>query len=516
MATFYRPVRTLFIFTLAVVGLAVWALFGGESNAPKLGLDLRGGTQIILAPKTATGEISSEQLAQSVSIIRQRVNGFGVSEAEVTTQGQGNTAKIIVSIPGQTDRSVVDELKSTAKLAFRQVITFDLGSPAPIPSPSASESANPIPTVAPELLVPPIQSATLDDQLAARFANLDCANSDVLSGGAIDDESQYLVTCDEQGFYKYILGPAGLSGTDISNAVAGLPQQGAGGWQVDLTMTAEGAKKFAEVTSALSSQQTPQNQFGIVLDGIVVSAPAVNEPILGGSATISGTFTADEARALAQVLKYGALPITLTVDEVSQISPTLGNDQLQAGVLAGGFGLLLVVLYLIGYYRALGLVAVGSLIVAAAALYFVVVVLGNEISFTMTLAGVAGAIVAIGVTADSFIIYFERIRDELRDGKRLKAAVDAGWERARRTILAADFVSLLSAIVLYYLSVGSVRGFAFTLGVTTLIDIFVAFYFTRPLVVKIAATKWMSKGSPMTGLSPKRLGLVETNQEVTQ
>lgn len=521
MATYYRPTRSLLAFGLVLIGIGVWALAGGESKTPRLGLDLRGGTQIILAPKTATGEVSTEQLAQSVSIIRQRVDGFGVAEAEVTTQGQGNTAKIIVTLPGTTDRSVVDELKSTAKLSFRQVVTFDVGSPAPVPSSSASPGSSPepvsspTPTVDPAQLIPPIQSATLDDALAARFAALDCATSDVLNGGGIDDESQYLVTCQEDGLYKYVLAPAALSGTDIDSAVAGLPQQGAGGWQVDLTMTSDGAKKFAEITTELAGQQTPQNQFGIVLDGIVVSAPAVNEAILGGSATISGTFTADEAKALAQVLKYGALPLTLEVDEVSQISPTLGNDQLQAGVLAGAFGLLLVVIYLIAYYRALGLVAVASLVVAAGVLYLVVVVLGNEIRFTMTLAGIAGAIVAIGITADSFVIYFERIRDELREGKKLKSAVDAGWERAKRTILAADFVSLLAATVLYYLSVGSVRGFAFALGLTTLIDIVVAFYFTRPLVVKFTQTKWMNKGSAMTGVSPVRMGFVESEKEVS-
>jgi preprotein translocase subunit SecD len=332
----------------------------------------------------------------------------------------------------------------------------------------------------------------------------------------MDDETQNLITCQEDGSYKYVLAPASLSGTDIQNAVAGLPSQGAGGWQVDLTMTTEGAKKFADTTTQLATQQAPQNQFAIVLDGLVVSAPAVNEPILGGSATISGSFTAEEAKALAQVLKYGALPLTLDIDEVSQISPTLGNDQLHAGVLAGAFGLLLVVLYLILYYRALGLVAVGSLVIAAAGLYLTVVVLGHEIKFTMTLAGIAGAIVAIGITADSFVIYFERIRDELREGKRLKSAVEAGWNRARRTILAADFVSLLAAIVLYYLSVGSVRGFAFTLGLTTLIDILVAFYFTHPLVVKVANSKWMNAGSALTGVSPKRLGVKTTSAEVTQ
>lgn len=522
MATHYRPVRSLLIFGLVLVGLGVWAFSGGTSVSPRLGLDLRGGTQIILSAQTSSGEVTAEQLAQSVSIIRQRVDGFGVAEAEVTTQGQGATAKIIVTIPGTTDRAVVDELKSTAKLAFRQVITYDLGTPLPIASSSPTSSSEPAPTneatapVDPELLVPPIQSASLDDSLVRVFSALDCNDSEVLSGGAIDDETQYLITCQDDGSYKYVLAPASLSGTDIESAVAGLPQQGAGGWQVDLTMTSDGAKKFADVTTQLAAQQSPQNQFAIVLDGLVVSAPAVNEAILGGSATISGTFTAEEAKALAQVLKYGALPLTLNVDEVSQISPTLGNDQLRAGVLAGLFGLLLVVIYLVLYYRALGLTAVASLLVAALSLYLVVVILGQEIKFTMTLAGVAGAIVAIGITADSFVIYFERIRDELREGKRLKSAVEAGWLRARRTILAADFVSLLAAIVLYYLSVGSVRGFAFTLGLTTLIDILVAFYFTRPAVTKLAMSKWMNKGSALTGVSPERLGVLATNPEVSK
>ncbi|MFM1819211.1 MAG: hypothetical protein RIS61_809 [Actinomycetota bacterium] len=520
MANHYRPTRSLLVFGLVLIGLAVWAFAGGESKTPRLGLDLRGGTQIILSPKSATGEVTTEQLAQSVSIIRQRINGFGVSEAEVTTQGQGNTAKILVSLPGTTDRTVVDELKSTAKLTFRQVVTYDYGTPIPVasnsPGASASPAASPVPTADQSSFIPPVQSANLDEEFAAKFAALDCAASPILAGGGLDDETQNLITCQEDGSYKYVLAPASLSGTDIQNAVAGLPTQGAGGWQVDLTMTTEGAKKFADTTTQLSSQQSPQNQFAIVLDGLVVSAPAVNEPILGGSATISGSFTAEEAKTLAQVLKYGALPLTLDIDEVSQISPTLGNDQLRAGVLAGAFGLLLVVFYLVLYYRALGLVAVASLVIAAAALYLTIVVLGHEIKFTMTLAGIAGAIVAIGITADSFVIYFERIRDELREGKRLKSAVEAGWNRARRTILAADFVSLLAAIVLYYLSVGSVRGFALTLGLTTVIDILVAFYFTHPLVVKISNSKWMNAGSALTGVSPKRLGAQSTSAEVTQ
>ncbi|CAB5047499.1 unannotated protein [freshwater metagenome] len=540
MAKHYRPGRSLLIFLVSIVGLAVWAFWPGQNHAPKLGLDLRGGTQVILSPQVAAGAtLSPEQLNQTVAIIRQRVDGFGVAESEVTIQGTGDGAKIIVTIPGETSRTVVDQLKTTAQLNFRAVVAIDYGSPQPSTSPTPSDSASPAasatasatasaspsasasptPTpspsvsVAPELMVPPIQSPDAAGDFPDRFAALDCATSDI-KNGATDDPAQYLISCEKDGSIKYVLAPADLVGTDIEGATAGLPQQGAGGWQVDLQMTTEGAKKFADSTTTLSAQQTPNNQFAIVLDGVVISAPAVNEPILGGSAVISGSFTADEARALAQVLKFGALPVSLDVDEVQQISPTLGNDQLHAGLLAGGFGLLLVIIYLLLYYRALGVVAVVSLFAAAIMTYLIFILLGRGIGFTLTLSGIAGAIVAIGITADSFVIYFERIRDEIREGKRLRAAVDQGWTRARRTILAADFVSLLAAVILYYLSVGSVRGFAFTLGLITFVDIAVAFMFTRSLVTKLGNSHWMNAGSAWTGVSPERLGVTKTAQEV--
>ncbi|MCF8554118.1 MAG: protein translocase subunit SecD [Candidatus Nanopelagicales bacterium] len=528
MAKHYRPGRSLLLFTLGLIGLLVWAFLPGENHSPKLGLDLRGGTQVILAPKVAVGQsLGQDQLNQTVAIIRQRVDGFGVAESEVTIQGSGDTAKIIVTIPGETSRTVVDQLKTTAQLNFRPVIAIDFGSPQPSASPtptatvtdSPAVEATPTPTptptisVAPELLVPPIQSLDASGDFADRFASLDCSKSEILNG-ATDDPTQYLISCEKDGSYKYVLAPADLVGTDIESATAGLPQQGAGGWQVELLMTTEGAKKFATSTQTLSSQQAPNDQFAIVLDGVVISAPSVNEPILGGSAVISGSFTADEARALAQVLKYGALPVSLEVDEVQQISPTLGADQLRAGLIAGGFGLLLVIIYLLLYYRALGAIAVVSLFAAAAMTYFVFIILGRGIGFTLTLAGVAGAIVSIGITADSFVIYFERIRDEIREGKRLRVAVEQGWIRARRTILAADFVSLLAAAILFYLSVGSVRGFAFTLGLITFVDIAVAFMFTRALVTRLASSKWMNKGSAMTGVSPARLGVITSKQEV--
>ena len=516
----------------------IWSFLPGERHTPKLGLDLRGGTQVILSPSVAVGEtLTQDQLNQTVAIIRQRVDGFGVAESEVTIQGTGNGAKIIVTIPGETSRTVVDQLKTTAQLNFRPVLAIDFGSPqaSASPTPSVSDSASPStspsgsatpaasttlePTpspsvsVAPELLVPPIQSPDGSGDFADRFAALDCATSDILNGST-DDPTQYLISCEKDGSVKYALAPADLVGTDIESATAGLPQQGAGGWQVDLQMTTDGAKKFADSTTKLSALESPNDQFAIVLDGVVISAPSVNEPILGGSAVISGSFTADEARALAQVLKYGALPVGLEVDEVQQISPTLGNDQLQAGLIAGGFGLLLVVIYLLLYYRALGVIAVVSLVAAAIMTYLAFVILGRGIGFTLTLSGVAGAIVAIGITADSFVIYFERIRDEIREGKRLRVAIDQGWIRARRTILAADFVSLLSAAILYYLSVGSVRGFAFTLGLITFVDIAVAFMFTRSLVTKLGNSKWMNSGSAWTGVSPTRLGVTSSTSEV--
>jgi preprotein translocase subunit SecD len=538
VAQHYRPGRSLLIFTVGLIGLMIWTFLPGERHTPKLGLDLRGGTQVILSPSVAAGEtLTPDQLNQTVAIIRQRVDGFGVAESEVTIQGTGNGAKIIVTIPGETSRTVVDQLKTTAQLNFRPVLAIDFGSPqdSASPTPSVSDSASPSaapsdsatpaasttpePTpspsvsVAPELLVPPIQSPDGSGDFADRFAALDCATSDILNG-ATDDPAQYLISCEKDGSVKYALAPADLVGTDIESATAGLPQQGAGGWQVDLQMTTDGAKKFADSTTKLSALESPNDQFAIVLDGVVISAPSVNEPILGGSAVISGSFTADEALALAQVLKYGALPVGLEVDEVQQISPTLGNDQLQAGLIAGGFGLLLVVIYLLLYYRALGVIAVVSLVAAAIMTYLVFVILGRGIGFTLTLSGVAGAIVAIGITADSFIIYFERIRDEIREGKRLRVAIDQGWIRARRTILAADFVSLLSAAILYYLSVGSVRGFAFTLGLITFVDIAVAFLFTRSLVTKLGNSKWMNSGSAWTGVSPTRLGVTSSTSEV--
>ena len=267
------------------------------------------------------------------------------------------------------------------------------------------------------------------------------------------------------------------------------------------------------MTSRVTKLASPQNQAAIVLDGLVISAPRINEAILTGSAQITGGFTQADATDLANVLKYGALPLAFDRGEVQQISPTLGSDQLHAGLLAGGLGLLLVILYSLLYYRGLGLVSVGSLLVAGVVTTLSFLLLGKWIGFTLTLAGIAGAIVSIGITADSFIVYFERLRDEVRDGRSLRTAVETGWARARRTIIVADSVSLIASILLYFFAVGSVRGFAFTLGLTTLVDLIVVFFFTKPLVSFLSRVSFYANGHKLSGFSSQSLGVVTTEKE---
>ena len=473
--------------------LAVWTWFPNTDHAPRLGLDLRGGTQVTLTPQASSGTITDAQLKQAVDIIRQRVNGMGVAEADVTTQGGGNNAAIIVSVPGVSEQGIADTLKQTAKLEFRPVISEDVTG-AVVDTATADQGW---------------KQATSADALAAAYKGIDCSKSANRQGGFVSDDAQYLVTCSRDGAMKYLLEPAFILGTNVSNASAGIPQSGTS-WQVDLSFDSAGAKKLSDASTTMYQKASPQNQFAIVLDGVVFSSPYFKEPILGGSASITGSFTQQQAVDLANVLKYGALPVSLNIAEVTSLSPTLGNDQLSAGLLAGGIGLILVLLYVMLYYRGLGLVAVVSLGFAALILYMSVVVLGRQLGFTLTLAGVTGAIVAIGITADSFIVYFERIRDEIRDGRSLRAAIDAGWVRARRTILAADFVTALAAAVLYFLSVGGVRGFAFTLGLTTAIDVAVAFMFTRPLVGLLGRSAFFAGGHRLSGVNPKSLGVGST------
>ena len=486
-----RPGRTLAILGLILVSM-VSLVFLQDSKSLQLGLDLRGGTSVTLQPRIAPGEeggVTSEAIDQAVSIIRQRVDSLGVVESEVTAQGSGTSRQIVISVPGETGRRVVDLVGQTAELRFRQVLASGPGVPA-----TADAAATP--------------AAAVSAEVNAQFASLDCTKAENRQGTGADDATAVLVACDRAGGAKYILAPAEVLGRQVSKASAGLDTQAGSEWFVSLTFDNEGTAAFGALTTRVTSLPEPTNQVAIVLDGLVVSAPRINEAIPSGNAQITGNFKQLEAQDLANVLKYGALPLAFDRGEVQQVSPTLGADQLNAGLLAAGLGMLLVIVFTLLYYRALGLVTVGSLAVAAVMLYALILLMGQWIGFTLTLAGIAGAITAIGVTADSFIVYFERVKDEMREGRSLRTAAETGWVRARHTILVADFVSLIAAVLLYVFSVGGVRGFAFTLGLTTIIDLIIIFLFTKPALVLVSRGKFFNSGHPLSGFSPKSLGLV--------
>jgi preprotein translocase subunit SecD len=490
-----RPARTLAILALGLVAMT-GLVFIQDTKSVKLGLDLRGGTSVTLQPRIAPGEegtITNEAIDQAVAIIRQRVNSLGVAESEVAAQGTGTSRQIVISVPGDTGRRVVDLVGQTAELRFRQVLATGAGAAA-----VADPTATPVAGVTPEI--------------NAQFASFDCTLAENRQGTGTDLPSQTIVACDRAGLTKYILGPAEVLGRQISEASAGLDTQSGSAWFVSLTFNSEGTAAFAAVTSRVTSLPEPNNQLAIVLDGLVVSAPRINEAIPSGTAQITGSFTQLEAKDLANVLKYGALPLAFDRGEVQQVSPTLGADQLDAGLIAGALGLGLVVIFTLAYYRMLGFVTVGSLAIAGLMLYLLFLLLGEWIGFTLTLAGIAGAIVAIGVTADSFIVYFERVRDEMREGRSLRTAVETGWIRARRTILIADFVSLIAAVLLYFFAVGGVRGFAFTLGLTTVIDLIIIFVFTKPALVLVSRMKFFNSGHRLSGFSSKSLGMPTTKE----
>ena len=555
-----RPGRALLAFFLVLA-----AVFGGIAAAgtwaPRLGLDLQGGTSITLTATTLEGSAPTpESLDEAVAIIRQRVNGSGVAEAEVTTQGADT---IVVQVPGVGQDELVELVGQTAELQFRPVLAIvPGGAPTPVtpeptgePTPDATGEATPgetgepaaeptaeptddsaslgaprsataerasrtstraplaqgEPTASPEATAestpeptpePVTSVAQPTEQEFQELLEFDCSTIDP---GRLTSPDENLITCDRDFLQRFLLGPADLVGTDIATATAGIPQGGVG-WQVNLEFTSAGADAFFASTQRLSAQQPPQDQFAIVLDQLVVSAPQVNEPIPGGRAQITGQFTQAEATALANVLQFGALPLAFEVSDVTSVSPTLGLDQLQAGLVAGAIGLVLVMLYALVYYRGLGLVVVASLAVAAVLTYGLVVLLGETIGFTLTLAGVAGLVVAIGITADSFIVLFERIKDEVREGRSTRMAVETAWVRARRTIVAADVVSLLAAFFLYVFSIGNVRGFAFAFGLTTVVDLIVVFLFTKPVLSLLVRTKFFGQGHPASGLDPARLG----------
>ncbi|MFJ2394136.1 protein translocase subunit SecD [Streptomyces sp. NPDC087843] len=555
-----RPGRSLALILIAIVALTGGMFLSGHST-PRLGIDLAGGTSITLEAKNEPGQpnaINKTNMNTAVDIMNRRVNGLGVSEAEVQTQGDRN---IIVNIPkGTNSKQAREQVGTTAKLYFRPVLATEVSGNAATasPSPSASSSdsskdkatgkatdkatssssatpsatatsqgravtdalkADATPSGSPSAKssastgTTPSPSGSVDPaaaKLQAQYAALDCTDKAVRAkAGDGVKPTDPTVACGQNSsgqWQKYVLGPAEVSGTDIKSAAAVFDTQSAAGWKVTMDFTSGGSKKFASITGKLAQNQSPQNQFAIVLDGEVVSDPYVSQALTGGNAEISGSFTQTEAQDLANMLKYGALPLTFKEASVTTVTAALGGEQLHAGLIAGAIGLGLVIIYLVVYYRGLSIIAIASLMVSAVLTYVIMALLGPAIGFALNLPAVCGAIVAIGITADSFIVFFERIRDEIREGRSLRPAVERAWPRARRTILVSDFVSFLAAAVLFIVTVGKVQGFAFTLGLTTLLDVVVVFLFTKPLMTILARKKFFASGHSWSGLDPKRLG----------
>lgn len=546
-----RAARPLLTLTILVVGLAA-ALYSGDrwsdgSLTPELALDLQGGTEIILEPVTTGGEqVTNQAIDQAIDIIRQRVDASGVAEAEISSQGGSN---IVVALPGKPSEETLELVRESAQMVFRPVLAVagpepitadDTGGaptddgavveepePTDAPTDEATPTPEPVtkaatddPTPEPTESAPtdgtepadPSDLAWLTDDVVAQFNELDCTDPENLTGGAnqVGDPDKAFVTCQVGGTAKYALGPVEIEGDMIAGASSGLNVTAQGSftneWVVNLEFDDAGTGIFADATTRLLDLEPPRDQFAIVLDGLVISAPQVNSVIPNGQAIISGSFDQASAATLARQLNFGSLPLTFDVRSEEQISATLGEEQLQRGLLAGLIGLILVGIYSLAQYRALGLVTIASLVVAAVLAYLTITVLSWLQGYRLSLPGVAALIVAIGITADSFIVYFERIRDELREGRTLGAAVATGWSRAKRTILASDAVSFLAAIVLYFLAVGGVRGFAFTLGLTTVIDLVVVFLFTHPMLLLLSRRRFFAEGHRFSGLDPSLLG----------
>ncbi|MER6949906.1 protein translocase subunit SecD [Nonomuraea sp. NPDC000554] len=573
-----KPGRTLLVLLALILALG-GTMFLQKAFTPKLGLDLAGGTTVTLSPVLQNGASPPEEiLDRAVSIIRDRVNGTGISDAEVAKSGDN----IIISVPGAGQEEVIKLVGTTAELRFRQVLAGQatqapqqLTTEAPKPSTSPSQSGQPKPSTSQSAGAPqpsasptgkalssaltaptPTPSATeqkqqtdqpkkqtdqqkpakdgskgqkatptptaqpsqpaadpnaginpdgIDPAVLEQFKKLNCADPKQRGQGVQDDPNKQIAACETDGSVKYVLDVAKVVGTDIDTASAGV-RQGSTEWLVQLDFKSKGATEWSKLTAAAYNSQEPRNKVAVVLDGVVITAPNIIGPIPGGRAEITGGFTQQSANELADQLKYGALPLKFKRSSVETVSSTLGQDQLRGGLIAGVIGLALVVVYSLLYYRGLGIVAVLSLVVASILTYTAVVVLGHNANFRLSLPHIIGLVVSIGITADSFIVYFERIRDEMKEGRRsLRAAVEVAWVRARRTILIADAVMFIAAIVLYVLAVGGVAGFAFAMGLTTLIDVVVVFLFTKPFIALLARVKFFAKGHPLSGLDAERM-----------
>ncbi|HEX2850855.1 MAG TPA: protein translocase subunit SecD [Acidimicrobiales bacterium] len=472
----------VFVLVLAIGGTAFVLV---QHYKPELGLDLQGGAYVVLQPKN---KVESGVLQQSVGIIRQRVDALGVAEPDISTQG----SSIIVQLPGVKDQErALSIVGQTAELRFRPVLQ------AGIP-PGATASTTT--TTAPETTT--TAGGTDTGTTAATTSTTTIAGATPRDQDLPDKEVVLPEMKDGQVTQLYRLGPAKATGRIVKTAVAQAPQGLGPDWSVGVNLTGDGNTQFNQL-AAICYDKTPEcptGQISIVLDGVVKSAPTVQERQFSGQVQITGTFTQSEASDLALVLKYGSLPVELVPQSTQTVSATLGKDSLHAGIVAGLIGLGLVVLYMILYYRALGIVVILGLCVSGLLMWTIIAILGSTRGLALTLSGAVGIIVSVGVTVDSYIVYFERLKDEIRSGKTIRSSVDRGFQRAYRTTVAADLSSLIGAAVLYLLTVGSVRGFAFFLGISALLDLFVAYFFTRPMVIMLGRNRFFTE-APFFGVA---------------
>jgi preprotein translocase subunit SecD len=474
------------------------------------------------APTSPTPNPSSSSTAKASDKPSPSAAGdLGSSSSQASGQGMASGSRLLAKAKASSSSKPTSSSSSKA-------------TPSSTPTSSSSAGATPTPTTSTPATAADVAGdvSMVTPAVLKLFNKLNCNDKDWkqkigYTSTQYDNPPSQIVSCSPASpgvaAVKYVLGPSKTAGEDITSAQAGLPNSSQSlnstDWQVNMSFNGKGSKDFGDITTIMygkygtgcgtTSSCSVLDQLAVVLDGVVVSAPDIDQgAITGGNAQITGTFTEAQATTLANQLQYGALPINLKSQDVESVSAQLGKNQLVAGLIAAAIGLGLVVLYSFLYYRGLGLVSVSSLIIAAVLAYFTVVLLSKYSSsgFNLSLAGIAGLVVAIGITADSFVVFFERLRDEVRDGRSLRPAVESGWRRARRTILVSDTVSFLCALLLWYFSVSDVKGFAFTLGLTTLIDVIVVFLFTKPMVTLLARTKFFSSGHPLSGLDPKRLG----------
>jgi protein-export membrane protein SecD len=458
----------------------IWAVIAVQDLKPRLGLDLRGGSSVTFVPTNPRGgPPTDEQLNTTVDIIRNRVNSKGVAESEVNLEG--NT--IVVSIPDVPNPDdVIATVGTTAQLQFRPVK---------------------------EVVTP-----NDPKYKQAPFNAVDCANPETYANKDNPDADNVVLCTRQSGQLrsdasssKLLMGKVALGGTDIASARAQLATTGQGGvttgqWETQLSFNGRGGDKFRDLTGKAACNtdpNDPKREIAITLDAVVINHPPVasdvlcNQGISGGSAVITGQ-TQAEAENLAPLISSGALPLKLDPQNRTTVSATLGADSLHAGLLAGAIGIGLVFLYVLLYYRGLGLVIWVGLAIAAALNFGIVILMGKLMGFTLTLAGIAGLIVAVGISADTYVVFFERVKDEVREGKTLRTAVDRGWERSFHTLVSANAVSFAAALVLYLLAIGPVRGFAFTLGLATVIDFFAAWFFARPAVSLLTRTRLFQEG----------------------